>query len=206
MSRSISRQARTSKNSALPCALELLISAVFFLVVAASSLAAPSTPVPRKSPEFTIDEPSGKTTMLSSFKGKVVVIEFLFLKSPHCMRVAQTLNKLQKELGTQGFQAVAIAFPAPGSDANAPMVNSTVNYFQLTYPFGYTDVESVDRYLGRNKDEILNIPQVVVIDRAGMIRAQSGGRPGDRKLENEDSLRTLLEGLLKERATAASAH
>jgi thiol-disulfide isomerase/thioredoxin len=161
-------------------------------------VAAPSTPAARRSPEFTINEPSGQTELLSGFKGKVVVIEFFFIKSAHCMRVAQTLNELQKELGPRGFQAVAIAFPAPGSDANGPLLTYVVDYFKLTYPVGYTDVGSVDRYLGREKNEILNIPQVVVIDRSGMIRAHSGGRPGDPTLENEGSLRTLLDGLLRE--------
>ncbi len=46
---------------------------------------------------------------------------------------------------------------------------------------------------------------MLVIDRAGMIRAQSGGKPGDPKLENEDSLRTLLDGLLKEGASQGPA-
>jgi len=52
--------------------------------------------------------------------------------------------------------------------------------------------------MGRNGNEILNIPQVVVIDRAGMIRATSGGRGGDPALEDENSLRNLIDSLLKE--------
>ncbi len=174
------------------------------MILAASTLASPPALVPRKSPEFTIYEPSGKTTMLSSFKGKVVVIEFLFIKSAHCLRVAKTMNKLNQELGPRGFQPVAIAFPAPGSDANGPLVTYMVDYFKLTYPVGYTDSEDVDKYLGRGKDDVLNIPQIVVIDRAGVIRAQSGGRPGNPKLENEDSLRTLVESLLSENRPPAN--
>jgi hypothetical protein len=46
--------------------------------------------------------------------------------------------------------------------------------------------------------DILNIPQVVVIDRAGIIRATSGGRGGDPTFEDENSLRNLILGLLKE--------
>jgi thiol-disulfide isomerase/thioredoxin len=178
--------------------LHKTVSIIILAVLTVSSMAAPPTRVPRKSPEFTVYEPSGKTTMLSSFKGKVVVIEFLFIKSPHCLRVAQTLNKLQKELGPRGFQPVAVAFPAPGSDANGQSVTSMVNYFKLTYPVGYTNPDNVDKYLGRAKEDVLNIPQLVVIDRAGMIRAQSGSRPGNPRLENEDSLRALLDELLNE--------
>jgi cytochrome oxidase Cu insertion factor (SCO1/SenC/PrrC family) len=51
-------------------------------VLVTSAFALPTVTVLRKSPEFTIADASGKTTQLSSFKGKVVVMEFLFVKSP----------------------------------------------------------------------------------------------------------------------------
>jgi peroxiredoxin len=157
---------------------------------------------PRLSPDFAITAPSGKTTPLSSFKGKVVVIEFLFLRSPHCLQLAQTLNKLNSELGARGLQPIAIAFPAPGSDANASLVDSFTQYFKLTYPVGYTTKQSVDAYFGRTGNQLLRIPQVVVIDRAGFIRAQSGMKY-DPRLEDHDSLRNLLESLLNENTPAS---
>jgi hypothetical protein len=47
------------------------------LAITASSMAGPSVPASRRSPEFTISECSGKPILLSSLKGKVVVMEFL---------------------------------------------------------------------------------------------------------------------------------
>ncbi|PYU36596.1 MAG: hypothetical protein DMG28_00315 [Acidobacteria bacterium] len=179
--------------------MQKLASFATVLTLAGSALA--TTLVPRKSPEFTIVEPSGKQTLLSSFKGKVVVIEFLFIQSPHCLRVAQTMNKLQNELGPRGFQPVGIAF---GPDATGPMVTYLVDYLKLTYPVGYASSEQVDAYLDRHGHEILNVPQVVVIDRSGVIRALSGGKGGDPKLENEGSLRTLIDSLLKESPPAGN--
>lgn len=155
---------------------------------------------PRKSPEFTIVEPSGRQALLSSYRGKVVVIEFLFVRSAHCLRVAQTMNKLHRELGPRGFQPVAIAF---GPEATAQMVTYLVNYFKFTYPVGYASPEQVDKYLDRRGNEVLNIPQVVVIDRAGLIRRESGGKGGDPMLENEVSLRNLIDSLLKEGARSS---
>ena len=170
----------------------------FFVIVLALAASAPSiTVVPRKSPDFTIVEPSGKETTLSSFKGKVVVIEFLFLKSLHCIRAAQTLNRLHRDLGNQGFQAVGIVF---GPDADVQRVNYLVEDFKLTFPVGYANLDKVDSYLARESNEILNIPQIVVIDRAGVIRAQSGKKGGNPTLENESSLRSLIDSLLKEEA------
>jgi peroxiredoxin len=178
------------------------ITSIFLITVfVASAFALPTVTVLRRSPEFTIADASGKTTLLSSFKGKVVVMEFLFANSQHCMRVATTLNKLNGELGPRGFQSVGIVFDPPNTaSTGAQLLPALVNYLKLTYPMGYASKGDVDSYLGRSGNETLNIPQVVVIDRAGMIRATSGSRGGDPALEDENSLRILIEGLLKEGA------
>jgi len=181
------------------------IATVLLLAFTPFTLGAPPSPVPRKSPEFTIIEPSGKQIQLSSFKGKVVALEFFFIRSPKCLNLANTMNKLNAELGPRGFQAVAIAFPAPGSDANGPVVSQVVDYLKLRYPVGYADKDRVDQYLERSEMEMLRIPQVVVIDREGTIRAQSGGREGNEQLEQENYLRTVIEGLLNSSATASAS-
>ncbi len=180
------------------------ITSIFLAMALVTSVfALPTVTVLRKSPEFAIADSSGRTMQLSSFKGKVVVMEFLFVKSQHCMRVAATLNKLNRELGPSGFQAVGIVFDPPNTaEKGAQFLPAVVDYLKLTYPLGYASKDDVDNYLGRNGNEILNIPQVVVIDRAGMIRATSGGRGGNPALEDENSLRTLINGLLNEGVSA----
>jgi len=166
---------------------------------------APAGTVSRDSPEFKIAEPDGRTTLLSSLKGRVVVIEFLFVRSEHCLRVARTLNKLYGELGSKGFEPVAVVFDPPNSPrTDGQLVTAMAQYMKLTFPVGYTSKEDVDTYLGRARGEILNIPQVVVIDRRGMIRATSGGRGGDPTLEDEGSLRGLIDALLKEGSSAGT--
>ena len=165
----------------------------------ASTSAAPSGPIPRKSPEFAINEAPGKQILLSSFQGKVIVIEFLFLRSVHCLRVAQTLNHLYGDLGPKGFQPVGIVF-GPGADPQSAAY--LANDFKLNFPFGYANPGDVDAYLQRESKEILNVPQIVVIDRGGVIRAQSGGKGGNPDLENENSLRSLIEKLLKAEPSA----
>jgi len=171
-----------------------LIRLTVLLALAVSPLVA-TAPLPRKSSELTFYEPGGKTTLLSSFKGKVVVVEFLFVGSQHCLRVAATINALNSEFGTQGFQPVAIAFGRDASVANIYLISQKL---KLTYPLGYASNEEVDTFLARGKSEVLNIPQVVVIDRAGMIRAQSGGKGGNPALEDESSLHAFIDRLLKE--------
>ncbi len=150
--------------------------------------------VPRKSPELKFLEPLAKETLLSSFKGKVVVIEFLLINCPHCVRVAQMINKLHRDLGPSGVQAIGIAFD---NGISGPAVTNFVHRIEVSYPVGYTSSDKVDSYLGRAGTERFQVPQVIVIDRQGVIRAQS--RPvRELNLEDESYLRNLIQSLLKE--------
>jgi peroxiredoxin len=150
--------------------------------------------VPRGSPEVTIVDTSGKTTALSSFKGQVVVIEFLLYRCPSCLRMAQTINKLHGEMADRGFRPIGIVFD---DGVTEPVVRDLMQLLKLNYPVGYTTSDQVDRYLGRAGVIRFQVPQVVVIDRAGVIRAQS--RPsGEADLTNESYLRNLVRELLDE--------
>jgi thiol-disulfide isomerase/thioredoxin len=163
------------------------------LLVACTSvcLLAPA-PVPRQSPELRFISPSGESLLLSSFKGKVLLIEFLLTNCPHCVRVAPTINKLYGELGPRGFQPLGIAFD-PG--IGGPAVTNFARLFNVSYPVGFTTSDSVDSYLGRVAVERFQVPQIVVVDRAGVIRAQSPAK-GDSNLESEGPLRNLITSLL----------
>jgi peroxiredoxin len=167
-------------------------------LVLLSSLLFASPLLPRSAPEFSIDAPDGKTTLLSSYKGRVVVLEFLFVRSQHCARVAKMLNQLQQELGPRGLQAIGIAFDAPNAAASGgDYIGLMAEALHLAYPVGLSQRTSVDAFLGRTGNDMLSVPQVVVIDRAGMIRAATGA--ANPTLEDINSLRNLLEPLLKER-------
>jgi peroxiredoxin len=172
-----------------------LAGAGLFMVLAASWLVA-AAPVPRQAPAFDFADADGKQVQLSSFKGKVVVVELLLIRCPHCWRLAQTLAKLQRELGARGFQPIGIAFD---NDASGQLARDYAANAKLGYPVGYTTADKVDGFLGRQEKERFQVPQLVVIDRAGVIRAQSSPT-GEVKLEDEASLRGLLDGLLKEAA------
>jgi peroxiredoxin len=175
----------------------LVASAVVF-ALGASAWAIPS--VPRTSPEFTIIEPSGKQTLLSSFRGKVVTVEFLLTTCRPCWRASQMITKLHKELGPRGFQPIGIALN-PG--VSGPMVADFVRRLGITYPVGYSSPDAADSYLGVSPADRVRVPQIVVIDREGVIRAWS--RPeGDPNLENESYLRNLIDTLLKEGAPAGN--
>jgi thiol-disulfide isomerase/thioredoxin len=158
--------------------------------------AAGAAPLPRPSPDLVITEPSGKTTSLASFKGKVVVVEFLLTRCGHCAHLAQTIGDLDRDLAPRGFQAVGVAFDV---GINGLAVSNLVQSLKLKYPVGYTTSDKVDGFLGRAPMERFQVPQLVVIDRSGVIRAQS--RPtGEATLEDENYLRRIVDRLLDEGA------
>ena len=74
---------------------QLLTTAILTVALGASAFAA--MPVPRPSKEFTFVEPDGKQVLLSSLKGKVVVIQFLYTTCPHCQALSRELTKLSAE-------------------------------------------------------------------------------------------------------------
>ena len=169
-----------------------IASWAILLALGFPAVAAP--PVLRDSPEFTIVDPSGHTTPLSSFKGQVVVIEFLLYRCPSCLRIAQTINKLHGEMANRGFRPIGIVFD---DGVTEPVVHDLALLLKLNYVVGYTTSDQVDRYLGRAGIVRFQVPQVVVIDRAGVIRAQS--RPsGEANLTDESYLRNLVRELLDE--------
>jgi peroxiredoxin len=176
------------------------LAALTMLAVLAATAAPATAPVPRKSDELLIAEPSGKVTPLSALKGKVVVIEFELVNCPHCLKVAKMLDHLHREMSPRGLQTVGIAFD------NAITGKKVADFAQETgssYMMGYTSSLTVDSFLGRQANERLMVPQIVVIDRNGTIRAQS--RPlREVNLEDQSFLRNLVESLLAETGPATS--
>src|SRR4030088_1008594 len=88
---------------------------------------------PRHSPELVLTFPDGTQKLLSSYRGKVVALEFLYTTCPHCQHAAAVLTKLYQEYGDKGFQPIGVAF-----NENAKMlVPDFVRNFRVGYPIAY---------------------------------------------------------------------
>lgn len=170
-------------------------AALLTLAVAGSALAMP--PLPRKSPEFVIEEPGGKQTLLSSYRGKVIVLGFVHTTCVHCQAFSGVLNRMQKDLGPKGFQPIDVAW----NENAEQLVPGFVQGLGLTFPVGYSRWDPIMNFLGFSVMDRPVVPLVVVIDRRGMIRAQSPPQ-GDPNLQEENKLRELVESLLKDTAVS----
>jgi peroxiredoxin len=156
--------------------------------------------LPRKAPDITIVEPSGGKIPLSSYKGKVVVLALISTTCPHCQKECEMLTQLYSEMKPKGVQMAAIAF----NDNAAALVPGFIRDHGVMFPVGAAPSPTVLEFLGFSVMDRYNVPQVAVIDKKGMIRAQSGPM-GDANLQDENYLRNLINNLLKEGVATSKA-
>lgn len=170
------------------------LGAVLISVAAASS-AQQTPPVLRPAPDYTVVEQSGKKTPLSSLKSKVVVLDFIFTTCPHCQVETQMLERLYKDFAPKGLQILTVAV----NDNAMMLVPGFVQQFNVPWPVGYAPREALLNFQGFSEMDLWVVPQVIVIDRKGMIRAQTPVK-GDPNLQSETYMRGLLTTLLAEKA------
>jgi len=132
--------------------------------------------------------------------GKVVVLEFLFTTCPHCQHASQLMTQLQKEYGPKGFQPIGVAF----NDMSKMLVPDFVRDFKVGFPVGYAQREAVNLFLQNPPENALHVPQLVFIDRKGVVRKQSLPR-NDGDTAAEANVRKEIELLLSEPAGGASS-
>jgi len=91
--------------------------------VSQSSVAAATSSNLLGAPDFTLPVVSangltGQTVSLSSFRGKVVLLEFMEPWCPHCQTMAPVLESLYKQYGSQNVVFISVAGPWEGATAN----------------------------------------------------------------------------------------
>lgn len=179
--------------------MRYLTSAVATIALAASAFGA--MPVPRPSKEFTFVQPDGKQILLSSLKGKVVVVQFLYTTCPHCQALSKELTKLSAEFGPS-VQFMGVAFEEDNPQAEAAAAVAYKQQQGVSFPVGYATRDTVMSYLGLSVMDRFVVPQVAIIDKKGIIQAQSAPM-GTADLQTPSYLRTFIKGLLSGAAAPA---
>jgi thiol-disulfide isomerase/thioredoxin len=165
--------------------------------LAAAQTSAPDAPQP--SPELKVTLTTGQPFVLSSWRGKVVAVEFLYTTCPHCQQLATTTSKLIGEYGARGFQAIGVAFN-PGAQSLAP---EFVKRFGVTFPVGVGTNDTMFDYAGP-PTQAFRLPYLLFVDRKGFIRGRFTGE--DKFFEDEEAnLRQWIERLVKEPGRASPA-
>ncbi len=135
---------------------------------------------PKKAPEFTLQNLDGKSTKLSDFKGRVVLLDFWATWCGPCRASIPGLEKLHKTYSGKGLAVLAVSLDDGGWD----YVKSFQGEYGITYAIlkGTQDVAS--KYMA------LTIPTVVLIDKEGNIHRRYLGSGNEEEIEKE--LQALL--------------
>jgi len=145
-----------------------------FAVVSALALAAalfaqaPAVPkeATRPAGEFVIHMVDGTQKLLSSYRGKFIVMAFMYTTCPHCQAMAGTLAKIQTEYADKGLQVLGVTF-----DAGA--ANNVTGFIKMTganFPCGYSTPDQVVKFMHAQDDYY--VPMLAFIDRTGAVRSQ----------------------------------
>jgi Uncharacterized protein SCO1/SenC/PrrC, involved in biogenesis of respiratory and photosynthetic systems len=173
---------RISRGILLLCLLATLTSAVT---------------VPRPAHEFVIRGTGGEV-LLSQYRGKVVLLAFIFTSCPHCQHTVGIMSGIQKEYRSRGFQALGAAF----NEAADQLIPGFLSKFNPNFPVGYAARASVLEYLQVPSNIPLSVPVLVFIDKKGTIRSQHMGSDDPFFKDQEKTIRAELDSLLKEPAAS----
>ncbi len=174
----------------------LSIALCFILAAGTQSL-----PVPRPAAPLTIDFPDGRKQPLSAYRGKVVALCFIHTTCPHCQELSGEMGRLYAQYGAQGFQPLLIAW----NDGAKVLLPDFVKTYHVTFPAGYSDRQKVLAYLGISvMDTRLVVPQMLWIDRKGVVRAQTPS-VGDENMLTDAYFRKTIANLLAEPAATPTS-
>jgi hypothetical protein len=115
---------------------------------------------------------------------------------PACQKASVALNQVYTELQPKGMAALGVAIN--------PMANMLIpeylQKFGIKFQIGFNEnQDQVKEFLQHPMIQILRVPQIVFIDRKGVIRQQRGGGGDPDFFNNEENIiRTEVEKLLTE--------
>jgi peroxiredoxin len=175
--------------------------AVFALFSTILLAAAPEVhpEVPRKGSAFGVQTGQDKYIWLNQYAGKTVVLAFILTDCSHCQFTTGVLNRIQADYADRGVEVLASAIEIMSS----LHIPDFVAKYRPNFPLGYDPQDYATTFLGYPDNYPMVLPQILFIDRTGVIRAQfAGDDPKLMKDVQEKTLRETLDRLLAEKTLA----
>jgi len=136
-----------------------------------------------EAPGFTLATPEGQTLALSSFRGRVVFLNFWATWCPPCRLEMPSMERLHQEFKDQGLAILAVDI-----EESPKLVAKFMREFRLTFPALLdSDSRVSSRYAVRG------LPTTVLIDRRGRIAGRAIGPREWTSPEGRALIRSLLE-------------
>jgi thiol-disulfide isomerase/thioredoxin len=142
-------------------------------------------------PDVTFKDLQGKDVALSSFKGKVVVVNFWATWCEPCRVEIPWMIDFQQKLGDKGFTLLGVAMDDEGKSVVEPFVQKTQfdvdgHNMTMNYPIVLGNDDLAAKFGG-----LIGLPTSVVISRDGKVAKRFIG------LASRDQLEKTIQGLLQ---------
>jgi cytochrome c biogenesis protein CcmG/thiol:disulfide interchange protein DsbE len=136
----------------------------------------------KPAPDFSLPQLDGQELRLSSYRGKVVLLDFWATWCDPCREEIPHFVELQQKYGSRGLQVIGVSM-----DDSADPVRPFAAKFQMNYPIVMGNAQTGESYGG-----ILGLPIAFLIGRDGRIYAKHMGATNVTVFENE--ITNLLHG------------
>ncbi len=172
---------------------EVMLRRSLLAITLCSAAAFAAGSLPRKAPELVIKLPNGGQRLLSQYRGKVVVLEFLLTTCPHCKDTSRLMTRLQREYGSRGLVCIGVAI----NDDARYRIPAYVQETGANFLVGFGDRDPVLAMLQHPANKTFMVPRLAFIDRHGMFRVDRGGGNDDEFFKNEEKImRSIIEPML----------
>jgi peroxiredoxin len=129
---------------------------------------------------------NGPDKLLTSYRGKLVVLAFMYTTCPHCQHTTKVLSQIQNEYASKGVQMLGVVIDQ-GAKQGLP------GFLQITganFPVGYSDAPTALKFMRVPDGKDWYVPMLAFIDQKGIVRSQyvSYGEGGavDKFIEEQD--------------------
>ena len=126
-------------------------------------------------PDFTLPQLDGQPIRLSSYRGKIVLLDFWATWCDPCREEIPHFIELQERYSQAGFQIIGVSM----DDAPDP-VRTFYQQFQMNYP-----VVMGNAGIGEDYGGVLGLPIAFILDRDGRIVVKHVGATKPEAIEKE---------------------
>ena len=152
----------------------LLSLSAAFLLLSISAPALAEVKEGSRASDFTLKDLKGKTVKLSSFRGKVVVIDFWASWCAPCKKEMPALEGLAKKYADDGVAILAINIDKDRANSDKFLASQTLKHMRVLLDPSGNGVAS--------QYDLPSMPTSYVVDKKGIVRHRHGGyNSGDEK-------------------------
>ena len=153
-----------------------------------TATALPASAARKAAPEFSLKDLQGKDVKLSSFRGKVVILDFWATWCPPCRKGIPDLIGLYSTYQKDGLEVVGVSFDQNGATAVAPYVQKQqINYPMLLLAGSAQGQTVASQYVPSGR-----IPTMHILDKQGRIVNTFTG------LQPKETVESIVQSLLRE--------